>query len=263
MSNNEEEILDMLDPVIGDLLQAETQFPEATTKMQSRVWAGMATTIPLLPPLDIVGDAVISGVANTATTGTSMAAGAASAAGTIATGKAVGIAAALFVLGGMSGAYVHHAVTGEPEPIRIEVPVEVIREVKVEVPVPIETTIDDELTSAKYPRKITSPKSAVTKVAAPKDVNKRPTQNTVAAERTLIDVIRAAVARGKNKDALAAIARHQKEYPDGSLREEREGLRIIALARSGKKELAEAKAKAFRKRYPKSLLMPAVNKSLN
>jgi hypothetical protein len=36
-----------------------------------------------------------------------------------------------------------------------------------------------------------------------------------------------------------------------------EGLRVIALARGGRSEEAEQRASAFRKRYPKSVLLPA------
>ncbi len=79
----------------------------------------------------------------------------------------------------------------------------------------------------------------------------------LARERAIIEVARTAVSRERYSAALEAIDRHAREFPKGQLAEEREGLRVIALARSGQSNEAGERAAAFRKRYPQSVLLPA------
>lgn len=85
----------------------------------------------------------------------------------------------------------------------------------------------------------------------------------LAKERELLDVARAALARGRPADALAAAAEHARKWRRGYLGEEREVVLIQALAAAGRRQDAEAKAAQFRKMYPKSMLMPAVDAALD
>ena len=84
----------------------------------------------------------------------------------------------------------------------------------------------------------------------------------LAAESAILDVARAAIARGEPDQALAAIERHASSFPRGVLREEREALAVKALVLAGRGEEARARAAAFRARYPASFFLPALESSL-
>jgi hypothetical protein len=83
-----------------------------------------------------------------------------------------------------------------------------------------------------------------------------------AAERTDLDVARAALARGRADACLAALAEHRRTYGEGSFAEERESLWIQALAAAGRLDEARARLAKFRARYPGSLFAPALDKAL-
>jgi hypothetical protein len=74
-------------------------------------------------------------------------------------------------------------------------------------------------------------------------------------ELGLLEPARKSIAHGDYAGAMSAIARHQREYPRGQLAEEREALRVRALWGTGQKVSAENAATAFRKRYPRSVLL--------
>jgi hypothetical protein len=76
-----------------------------------------------------------------------------------------------------------------------------------------------------------------------------------AVELGVLEPARRSIARGDYAGAMAAIARHQREYPRGQPAEEREALRVRALWGTGQKASAERAAAAFRKRYPRSVLL--------
>ena len=78
---------------------------------------------------------------------------------------------------------------------------------------------------------------------------------TYAIEAGLLEPARSGIGSGNYAGALAAIARHQREYPRGQLAEEREALRVRALWGMGQKAAAESAAASFRKRYPRSVLL--------
>ena len=82
-------------------------------------------------------------------------------------------------------------------------------------------------------------------------------------ERELLDVARAALARGRAGDAIDAVEQHARRWPRGYLTEEREVVRIQALVAAGRREEAARSATQFRKSYPKSMLLPAVDAALS
>jgi hypothetical protein len=82
-------------------------------------------------------------------------------------------------------------------------------------------------------------------------------------ERELLDVARAALARGRPADAIAAAEEHAQKWPRGYLAEEREVVLIQALVSAGRGRAAESKAALFRKSFPRSMLMPAVDVALD
>lgn len=78
-------------------------------------------------------------------------------------------------------------------------------------------------------------------------------------ELPLLRQARAAVAREDFADALPPLAEHARRFKDGSLAEEREALRVNALAGLGRTTQARRAAAAFGARFPRSVLLPAVN----
>jgi len=81
-------------------------------------------------------------------------------------------------------------------------------------------------------------------------------------EREVLDAARAALARGRPEDAIAAAERHAQRWPRGYLVEEREAVLIQALALAGRRDEAERRANGFRKAYPQSILLPAIDAAL-
>jgi hypothetical protein len=74
-------------------------------------------------------------------------------------------------------------------------------------------------------------------------------------ERRLLDAARDAIVRGEPETALASTAAHAARFPDGVLSEERDALRIRALARLGKKADAQGLLMSMRAKYPNSFLL--------
>jgi len=77
-------------------------------------------------------------------------------------------------------------------------------------------------------------------------------------ELGLLRQARAAVARRDFSAALAPIGEHARRFRRGRLVEEREALRVRALSGLGRTEEARRAADAFEKRFPRSVLLPAV-----
>lgn len=84
----------------------------------------------------------------------------------------------------------------------------------------------------------------------------------LARERELIDMARAALSRGRPEVALEAIERHQRSFPRGTLREERDAIRIQALAAEGRRAEAEQAVKQFHRSYPSSVMSDVVDSAL-
>lgn len=84
--------------------------------------------------------------------------------------------------------------------------------------------------------------------------------STLAEEQALVDRARAALARGRPKDALAAVTEHERRFGRGRLSEEREILAIQALVGDGRTAEARARAARFRTTFPKSLFLPSLGK---
>jgi hypothetical protein len=82
------------------------------------------------------------------------------------------------------------------------------------------------------------------------------------AERVLVDSANSALARGQPADALEAALEHARRFPRGQLSEEREAVRIRALAALGRGPEAWARAEVFRSRFPHSMLLGAVERAV-
>jgi hypothetical protein len=101
----------------------------------------------------------------------------------------------------------------------------------------------------------------VTPVRRTKTRRPAPAPESLAAERRLVELARAALARGRAGDALQALEQHRARFPAGQLAEEREGLAVLTRAAAGDDSAARA-AEEFRRRYPRSLLLPAIEAAL-
>jgi hypothetical protein len=82
--------------------------------------------------------------------------------------------------------------------------------------------------------------------------------DTTREELRLLRQARAAVAREDFAAALPPLAELGRRFKDGRLAEEREALRVKALAGLGRTEEARRAAAAFEARFPRSVLLPAV-----
>jgi hypothetical protein len=89
-----------------------------------------------------------------------------------------------------------------------------------------------------------------------------PMRDNLDRERALIDRARTALYRGADETALRYLDECAKEFPAGQLVEEREALWIQSAAGAGKYWLARERGLAFSKRYPHSLLLPAIEEVL-
>ena len=87
-------------------------------------------------------------------------------------------------------------------------------------------------------------------------------KGALAKERQLIDAARAGVARGHAEAALAAVARHEREFPRGQFLEERDSIRILALCAQGRVADAHTYAARFRQRYAQSVFLPQIDAAL-
>jgi hypothetical protein len=86
--------------------------------------------------------------------------------------------------------------------------------------------------------------------------------NDLTLERELLDVARAALARGNPDGAIASLRRHAERWPHGLLTEEREVVWIQALVAGGHRREAEERGARFRRDSPASVLAPAVDAAL-
>lgn len=71
-----------------------------------------------------------------------------------------------------------------------------------------------------------------------------------------------ATAIGDPAQALAITRRHRAEFPNGVYAQERDFIAISALLKLGRRSEAEARAAAFRRRYPRSAYLVQIERML-
>jgi hypothetical protein len=92
----------------------------------------------------------------------------------------------------------------------------------------------------------------------------RPMRQPVSVEELrLLRQARAAVARRDFSGALPPLVEHARRFREGRLAEEREALRVTALAGLGHTDDARRAARQFEAHYPRSVLLPAVERMAN
>jgi hypothetical protein len=82
------------------------------------------------------------------------------------------------------------------------------------------------------------------------------------AEQALLEKARVAIESGRLSRAWKHLRGHARRFPKGVLVEEREGLWVRGLVRSGRKKRAAKRAKRFLKRFPRSSQRRMVEKAL-
>ena len=85
----------------------------------------------------------------------------------------------------------------------------------------------------------------------------------VGSGQILLDEARAGLVQGDPERALARIDMHRAKYPDGRQTEEREALRVGALAGVGRHEDARRAAAAFHMRWPGSIYAATVDGAIS
>ncbi len=161
-------------------------------------------------------------------------------------------------IGGTGGVVVGR-MTVEPRIVEVEIPA-VAPPSAVETPsVEEEEEVAPPLAVEPEPSEIAPPPvSADAPRAMP---SRRVTEADLEAEQMLIDAARAALARENPSQARELLVRHRAQFPSGALREEREGLEVLVLLRTDP-ERARGAAARFARRYPESLLWPAIERAL-
>jgi hypothetical protein len=91
----------------------------------------------------------------------------------------------------------------------------------------------------------------------PPDAAPAPAESALG-ERSVLDRGRVALARGDAARALSLVAEHESRFATGSLSEERDALRIRALASLGRANEAKDRAAVFRSRYPNSVFWKSI-----
>jgi hypothetical protein len=168
----------------------------------------------------------------------------------IASTKALLIGAAIWLIGGATGAALFGAFHRQE-----------VRVVYVDRPVLSSKAVVAER-APESPILEALPSAPVVSSATSTAATKSPI-STLAQERALLDTARADAARGEPAFALEQVARHARQFPQGRLSEEREALAVRALLALGRKGEARARAEAFRGAYPRSFLMPVIDSALS
>ncbi len=104
--------------------------------------------------------------------------------------------------------------------------------------------------------------TAPAKPERPSRVEVRERDRGLAAERTLIEQARTALAREQGAMAMAVLERHARDFPWGELEEERESLLVQALVGLEREEQARKQAARFHRRFPRSIFGAVVDEAL-
>jgi hypothetical protein len=221
------------------LLRASRSFDEPSAGDVARVRASVLTK---------VGLAVGVGAGMTAAASSLAASPAAVLGATV-----MKVGAAFVVAGGLATAGYVGLRTTSPKPAPAVV-------TTARAPAPIETRPIEaapRVTGEVEPRAVEAPAPSPVKAprsrpaTAPRTARAAP---DIEGEARLLEQADADLRRGDAGAALSRLAEHAAKYPDGALREEREGVRVVALCRAGREAEGKAAAQRFLSRAPRSAL---------
>lgn len=164
------------------------------------------------------------------------------------------VSAATLVIGAVAGSVTTHMLATVRA--SLSAPPEVTQALSAPVERPPQRTFEQsERDSTPPPPKTTSKKDS----PSPQKPAAGPSRDVaLAAERGFVEVARTAMGRREVTRALTVLEEHGRRFPDGQLVEERESLMVQALVLLQRHEEAKKKAAAFRKAFPDSMLLPAV-----
>ena len=91
---------------------------------------------------------------------------------------------------------------------------------------------------------------------------RRAPSSALSVERALLDRARARMASGASDAALDSLNQHAQRFPRGLLTEEREAMAVNVLVSLGRSAEARARGRAFRERFPSSLVQRSVDAAL-
>jgi hypothetical protein len=226
---------EMRSPELARLIAAERAAGQLPAPARARIWEGIESSL-LLPPVSpgpSVGRALRRAL--------------------LSRGAVAAVSVALGGVGGMK----LQAHRDQLSQLAAPVPVTVVAPAA-------PTPVSPPLTAPAPPP---PPTKTVARVREPAPVlpSNKPTteaQSALSRERTAIDTARTALARGDAKGALQLLVAHAHDFPAGAFAEEAAALRIQALLRSGAEPEAREAAAEFRAKYPRSLILPALEQSL-
>jgi hypothetical protein len=113
-------------------------------------------------------------------------------------------------------------------------------------------------------RGLVAPAPQAGRAAKPTRAGRPPaTLQPAAAELHLLRRAQAAYVRGDQRATLALVAEHAQLFPYGRMAEERDALRVQALAECGRKAEARRAAATFAARYPRSVLLSQMHEAAN
>jgi hypothetical protein len=137
-------------------------------------------------------------------------------------------------------------------------------ELRVEHPLPVDSPPPPLMRApAPAPALPPPPAAAAPHEPAARFVKRAPAvEEDLAAERAQLESARRALLQRDYAAALLAVDSHAARFPRGALAEERESLRIQAMAGAGRRDEAAQLADRFRTRYPASIFGPAVDAAL-
>lgn len=228
-----------LSPQAKALLRAARSFDEPSDDDHRRVRSSV---------LSRVGAGAAIGLAATMSTSTL-----AASTGTILGGAAVKIGFAVLLAGGLStGAYFATHTHSAPTPAVVETIKTAPRPNLPGTSEPVAATeapavVDDAAKSVEG--ESPAPRAARTKGrAAPR------ASGDIEGEVRLLEEADADLRRGDAAGALARLGEHATKYPGGALRQEREGMNVVALCQAGRQTEGRAAADRFLSRSSKSAL---------
>ncbi|MBO6936929.1 MAG: hypothetical protein JJ863_18305 [Deltaproteobacteria bacterium] len=175
--------------------------------------------------------------------------GGAAAAGMVSTKVAIWMTLAGVAVGGAGGALTYHAVAGDESPSApIVAPV-----VADAGPIELDagTALDAGPADAGIDGGVEVEEGEPAEVAPTVEASRR-------RERVLLRQAQSALVRDRPGDALDALRRHTRLFPESTFAEERDALEVQALAGAGRADEAARKAAAFEATHPGSIFLPRV-----
>jgi hypothetical protein len=225
-----------LSPQAKALLRAARSFDEPSDEDHKRVRSSV---------LSRVGAGAAIGLAATMSTSTL-----AASTGTLLTGTVAKIGIALLLAGGIStGAYFATHTRSAPMPAlvdNVKAPAATPAVPEPVAPVQAPAVVDDSAKVDDSPAPAAA--RSLGKTRAPK------ASGDIEGEVHLLEDADSALRRGDGAGALAKLNEHASKFPGGALRQEREGMTVVALCQAGRQAEGRAAAERFLTRSSKSAL---------